>query len=68
MRYFCKNQFLLFGKTLNINLPYGNKGKIIYSCVKGLPMEVESYCNEYVSSNILEKQCKFLLDKSSSFH
>ena len=47
MRYFCKNQFLLFGKTLNINLPYGNKGKIIYSCVKGLPklslkVEVES--------------------------
>ena len=59
-RSFCKYQFLLFEKTFIVKLFYANKGKIISSCVKGLSMEIEPYCNECVESNILQKFQSFL--------
>ena len=54
----CKNRFLLFEKKFKVKLFFG-KAKILSSYVKSLSTEIDSYNNECVSSNILEKQDKF---------
>ena len=58
-----KTRFLLFEKKFKVKLFYGNEAKIISSYVKCLSIEIDSYNNECVSSNILEKQDRFPPDK-----
>ena len=64
---FLQKPAFLLGKILTVNLFYGNKGKNISSCANGFSMEIESSCSENVSTSILEKQDKFLSDKSKRF-
>ena len=56
---FVKPVFII-RKTIQIVI----KEEIISTCVKAFLMESQSYRNECVSNNILEKQDKFPRDKS----
>ena len=54
----------MLGKMFKAKLFYGSKGKSYIQLCKGLSMEIESYYNKCLSSNILEHQDKFPPNKS----